>query len=343
MASKRKPTIHEVAHLAKVGIGTVSRVLNNHPSVRPETRSRVLASMQQLGYSPNPHARRVAGGKSYTVSLILPVASTEFYNRLLEGIEQVLLEERYEIALFPILSMRRLERYLESQSLAYQADGLVVSSQGLMHLLPDHRFPTERPVVLADAYSSDYDSVFTDNKLGGYLAAQHLSGFVGEVFAITIEEELDKAFGYSVSTDRLAGFRQGLAEKKRSLQADHVFTTRFSAEGGQLALRQFLQHAKPPLNIFAGADLLALGVLEEAERQGLEVGSDIRVLGYDGQPWTEAKGLSTLVQPVEEMGAQAARMLLERIQGLRSAPRTMRFEPKLVERKSTRAASVYAD
>lgn len=160
--AKRKPTIHEVAHLAKVGIGTVSRVLNNHPSVRAQTRARVLAAMSSLGHAPNPHARRVAGGRSYTVSRILPVISTEFYNRLLEGIEQVL-----GIALFPIFSPQRLQRYLESRSLAYQTDGLLVASQGLAHLLPDQKFPTERPVVLVDAYSPRYDSAYVDNRLGG--------------------------------------------------------------------------------------------------------------------------------------------------------------------------------
>jgi LacI family transcriptional regulator len=341
--AKRKPTIHEVAHLAKVGIGTVSRVLNNHPSVRLETRERVLAAMAHLGYSPNPHARRVAGGKSYTVSLVLPVASTEFYSRLLEGIEHVLSEERYEIALFPILSPSRLERYLESRSLAYQTDGLLVSSQGLAHLLPDQKFPTERPVVLVDAYSPRYDSAFMDNRLGGQMAAQHLAQFPGALFAIQVQEELDEVLKNTVGQERIEGFREGLQKAGKSLPGSHVFVSRFSAEGGRLALQHFMRLAKPPYNIFAGADLLALGVLEEAERQGLKVGEQIRLLGFDGHPWTAAKGLSTLAQPIEEMGAEAARMLLNRIRGYKGSPRVKRFEPTLVVRKSTQPQSVYAD
>ncbi|MFN3390795.1 MAG: LacI family DNA-binding transcriptional regulator [Meiothermus ruber] len=333
--AKRKPTIHEVAHLAKVGIGTVSRVLNNHPSVRPETRERVLAAMSSLGYSPNPHARRVAGGRSYTISLILPVISTEFYNRLLEGIEQVLSEERYEIALFPIFSPQRLQRYLESRSLAYQTDGLLVASQGLAHLLPDQKFPTERPVVLVDAYSPRYDSAYVDNRLGGQMAAQHLAQFPGEMFAIQMQEELDELMRNTVGQERVAGFREGLEQAGRKLPDNHVFISRFSAEGGRLALQHFMRQSKPPYNIFAGADLLALGVLEEAERQGLEVGEEVRLLGFDGHPWTEARGLSTLAQPIEAMGAEAARLLLDRIRGYRGSPRARRFEPTLIVRQST--------
>lgn len=341
--SKRKPTIHEVAHLAKVGIGTVSRVLNNHPSVRPETRSRVLSTMTNLGYSPNPHARRVASGRSYTISLVLPVASTEFYSRLLEGIEHILAEEHYEIALFPILSPSRLERYLENRSLAYQTDGLLVSSQGLSYLLPDQRFPTERPVVLVDAYNTRYDSAFMDNRLGGVLAAQHLATFPGKIFAIQVQEELDLVLKNTVGLERIEGFREGLRIAGKPLLDSQIFVTRFSIEGGRLALQHFMRLAKPPYNIFTGADLLALGVLEEAERQGLEVGEQIRPLGFDGHPWTAAKGLSTLAQPIEEMGAEAARLLMDRIRGYRGSPRDRRFEPSLIVRQSTQPRSVYAD
>lgn len=338
MSSKRKPTIHEVAHLAKVGIGTVSRVLNNHPSVRPETRTRVMNAMENLGYSPNPHARRVAGGRSYTVSLVLPVVSTEFYNRMLEGIEQVLSDERYEIALFPILTPGRLSRYLESQSMAFQTDGLLVSSQGLAQLFTSHKPQTDRPVVMVDAYSLKFDSAFVDNRLGGRIAAKYLGQFSGNAFVITVEDDLDKALGHTVWNDRLAGFLDGMKDLGKPLADEHRYVSGFSAEGGRLAMQHFSRIAKPPYNIFAGADLLALGVLEEAQRQGLKVGRDVRVLGYDGQPWTQTQGISTLAQPVEKIGAEAARMLLERVRGYRGAPRSIRFEPSLLERQSTQGS-----
>lgn len=335
MPGRRKPTINEVAHLAKVGIGTVSRVLNNHPAVRPETRARVQAAMESLGYRPNPHARRVAGGRSYTVSVILPFVATEFYTRLIEGIEQVLQQERYDLALFPLLSRSRLERYLESSTFAYQTDGLIIASYDLTELFGGNLLPTDRPVTLVDAYNEHYDSSYMDNPLGGTLAAEYLAQFPGEIFAIKLEEDIDRAFAKTTFGGRLAGFQHKLAELGRSLPQTHLYTTRFSAEGGQLALRQFIAQGSPPYNIFAGADLIALGVLEEAERQGLKIGREVRVLGYDGQPWTEARGLSTLAQPVEAMGAEAARMLLKRIGGYRGAPRAVRFTPMLLERAST--------
>ncbi|WP_038047300.1 substrate-binding domain-containing protein [Thermus caliditerrae] len=333
--SKRKPTIHEVAARAGVGLGTVSRVLNNHPAVRPETRARVLRAMEELGYTPNPHARRIAGGRSYTVSVLLPFVATEFYRRLIEGIEGVLLEKRYDLALFPILSQARLRRYLESTTLAYLTDGLILASYDLTEHFEEGRLPTDRPVVLVDAQNPRYDSVYLDNFQGGYLAGEYLARFPGAVFAVKVEEEPDQAFRHTVFAQRMAGFQEALRRAGRPFIPEHLYTTRLSQDGGRLALRHFLEKSSPPINVFAGADQVALGVLEEAERLGLTVGREVRVLGFDGHPFTEEVGLSTIAQPVEAMGAKAAQLLLERMQGYAGAPREVRFEPVLLERAST--------
>ncbi|MGC8877168.1 substrate-binding domain-containing protein [Thermus sp.] len=332
---KKQPTIHEVAARAGVGLGTVSRVLNNHPAVRPETRARVLRAMEELGYTPNPHARRIAGGRSYTVSVLLPFVATEFYRRLIEGLEGVLLEKRYDLALFPILSQARLKRYLESSTLAYLTDGLILASYDLTEHFEEGRLPTDRPVVLVDAKNPRYDSVYLDNFLGGRLAGAYLARLPGAIFAIKVEEEPDRAFRHTVFAERMAGFLEALKEAGRPFPEDHLYVTRLSQEGGRLALRHFLEKASPPLSVFAGADQVALGVLEEAQRLGLTPGKDVRVLGFDGHPFTEEVGLSTIAQPVEAMGARAAQLLLERMQGYAGAPREVRFEPTLVERTST--------
>ncbi|WP_456476358.1 LacI family DNA-binding transcriptional regulator [Oceanithermus sp.] len=336
--SKRRgaPTIADVARKAGVGIGTVSRVINNSPAVRPETRAKVQAVMEELGYVPNPHARRIAGGRSYTVSVLLPFVGTEFYLRLIEGIEEELGAQRYDLALFPLLSRKRLERFLNSSALAYHTDGLIVASYDLSERFPGGRLPTDRPVVMVDARSRAYDSAYLDNALGGRMAAEHLLELGGPIFAVQIEEELDRVFASTVFSSRLGGFREALAAAGRPLASEHLYRTRLSAEGGQMALQRFLSLAGPPLNVFAAADVVALGVAEEAERRGLVVGRDVRVLGFDGQPWTAERGLSTLEQPVEAMGRVAARMLIERLQGAQPEPRQHRFEPKLRIRASTR-------
>ncbi len=335
-----KLTIQEVAQRAGVGVGTVSRVLNNHKSVRPETRERVLQSMQQLGFIPNPHARRVAGGRSYTVSIILQLVGTEFYVRLLSGLEATLEAHRYDSALFPLLGRERLERYLKSSTLAFQSDGIIMASHNLGDLYPDGRLPTRQPVVIVDGYNPHYDSVFLDNQLGGELAARALSRYEGQMLAISVHQDLDEVFKHPVFNDRMRGFFTTLETLGRPIHPDGTRTVGFTLESARVAARELLLNAKPPVNIFAAADLLALGVLEEANNLGLQIGHDVRLIGFDDHPWAEARGLSTIHQPVEAMGAAGAELLIERLSGFTGQARRVRFEPRLIERASTLGAEV---
>jgi LacI family transcriptional regulator len=330
-----KLTIQEVAEKAGVGVGTVSRVLNNHKSVRPETRERVLRSMQELGFIPNPHARRVAGGKSYTVSIILQVVGTEFYIRLLSGLERTLEAHRYDSALFPLLGRERLERYLNSSTLAYQSDGIVMASHNLGDLYAEGKLPTRQPVVIVDGINAHYDSVFLDNRLGGELAARALAALDGDILAISVHQELDEVFKNNVFDERMHGFFNTLETLGRHVKPENTRTVSFTSESARVAARDLLSNITTPVNIFASADLIALGVLDEARTLGLEIGRDVRVIGFDDHPWARERGLSTIHQPVEAMGAAAAELLVERLSGYEGAPRRVRFEPRLIERAST--------
>ncbi len=330
-----KLTIQEVADKAGVGVGTVSRVLNNHKSVRPETRERVSSAMQELGFIPNPHARRVAGGKSYSVSIILQVVGTEFYIRLLSGLEKTLETHRYDSALFPLIGRERLERYLNSSTLAYQSDGIVMASHNLGDLYPDGKLPTRQPVVIVDGSSPHYDSIFLDNELGGELAANALAALNGDIYAISVHQDLDEVFKNTVFQDRMRGFKRALETAKRPIPDQNIQTITFDLNNARTAAQRILETATFPVNIFAAADLVALAVMDEATARNLEIGRDVRIIGFDDHPWAKARGLTTLHQPVEAMGATAAELLIERLSGYEGIPRQVRFEPRLIERKST--------
>ncbi len=326
-------TISDVARAAQVGVGTVSRVLNNHPAVHPDTRSRVLAVIEALGYQPNPHARRIAGGRSYTVSIMLPMVEAEFYTRLLTAMEETLSAQRYDSALFPLLGRARLERYLSSNRLAYQADGVIMVTYDLASLFEGGRLPTECPVVLVDGYSDRYDCAYVDNYLGGLLAGRAAAKYPGELYVLSLEDDPEGLFVNRIFQDRMRGLGDGLAEAGKRITANYLCALHY--RGGQQAAERLFREAGRPCTVFAAADLLAVPVLEEAERQGWRVGRDIRVIGFDDQPWASAQGLTTVHQPVELLGQTAAQLLLERLDGLVGPARSVRFEPELVERRST--------
>lgn len=329
----RKPTIQDVARQAGVGVGTVSRVLNNHAAVRQATRETVLRAMADLNYTPNPHARRIAGGRSYTVSVLLPIVSTDFYLRLLDGMESAFHEHRYDLAIFPLLDRARLERYLSSHTLAYQADGLVMASYNLADIFEEGKLPTRQPTVLVDAHSDSVDCAFVDNELGGALAGRLALRLGGEVRAIWLETELDLLFTTLVLSDRREGFVRTLREGGVEIAGN--YTCSMNTQAARLVAAQVLDDATLPCTIFASADVLAGALLDEAAARGLAVGGDLKVIGFDDQPWAEARGLTTLHQPVEEMGRSAAELLLSRLSGHVGPPRARRFEPYVIERAST--------
>ncbi|WP_135227966.1 LacI family DNA-binding transcriptional regulator [Deinococcus fonticola] len=328
----RKPTIQDVARLAGVGVGTVSRVLNNHTAVKEGTRDTVLKAMAQLDYTPNPHARRIAGGKSYTISVLLPVMTTEFYVRLLNGLEQAFQEARYDVAIFPLMDQSRLERYLGSHTLAYQADGLVMATYNLTQLFNEHRLKLNQPAVLVDAYGEGVDCAYMDNVAGGQLAGEYAARLEGPIHAMWVETELDQLFTTRVFEDRRRGFHSAVSAAGRQVEIE--LTTSFDAYAARTVAAGLLERTPFPCTVFASADLIAASLLDEVLARGLTPGRDVSIIGFDDQPWAEARGLTTLHQPVESMGYEAAGLLLNRLAGFKGAPRAKKFTPSLVVRQT---------
>lgn len=333
----RKPTIQDVARTAGVGVGTVSRVLNNHTAVKGATREAVLKAIAELDYTPNPHARRIAGGKSYTISVLLPVLTTEFYARLMDGLETAFQEARYDVAIFPLLDRSRLERYLGSHTLAYQADGLVMATYNLTQMFNERRLRTQQPTVLVDAHADNVDCSYMDNVSGGYLAGEYAASKPGTLYAIWVETELDKLFTTRVFEDRRAGYHQALQAAGRTVTRE--LTSSFDTLAARNTAATLLDDAQAqpgglPCTVFASADLLAGALLDETLARGLTPGQDVHIIGFDDQPWAAARGITTLHQPVESMGYEAAQLLLSRLNGHKGPPRARKFEPRLIIRQT---------
>ena len=146
----KKSISKDVAKHAGVQPSTVSRAINNHPEVSASTRAHVLRSIQELGYVPDRAAKRFRSGKTHSISLILPITSSAFYNRLIDSIDEALEAYDYDAGIFPLLSERRLARYQDASALPYHTDGLVFASLNPDHLYrsPPGRFRGVPAVVL---------------------------------------------------------------------------------------------------------------------------------------------------------------------------------------------------
>jgi len=332
-----KPSIKDIAKLAGVSVGTVSRVLNNNPSVRPENRMKVLKAIAQLGYRPNPFARSLASKKTYMVSIFLPMLNSEFYSYLFEGIDNVLSDAWYDSSIYPLFSKRRLMNYTNPNAFPYQSDGIMFVSLIPEKLFEGGHVPTRKPVVVIDARSEIYDSIYVDNIFGGYLAGKHLLEKKGNFILITVSEKASPEFTSGVFVQRRIGFKKAFDEAGLELPQDNIFEINHSFAEAFILTRRILKSKQfsLPLNIFAVSDILAMGALEAVLERGLIPGKDVNIVGFDDLRWSKKLGLTTVRQPIMQMGKKAANLLLKRIAGESFPRREIRFKPKLMIRRST--------
>ncbi|CAN5753812.1 substrate-binding domain-containing protein [soil metagenome] len=330
----KKPSVREVAIRAGVGTSTVSRTLNDHPNVSDDARERVLRAIAELGYTPNLSARSFRTGQTNAASVLLPMTGPEFYTRLLESIQRVLEREGYDTALFPVVGGIRLKRYRDASALPYHADGLIIASLDPDRIYDGERPPFNKPVVLVDTHHSDYHSVHFDNLAAGRMAAAHALKLSRPIVFVDVQDDPGD-FESPVFAERREGVLQEL--RRHGIAPWRQVKLPISIEHGRRAavhVREAL--ADEPVTVLAACDDLALGVMRQLAETGVAVGRDVAVIGFDDGSAALANDLTTVRQPIEEMGAAAAEVLLQALAGALTEMEQIAFAPTLIERGSTR-------
>lgn len=331
-----KITIKDVAKYANVSVGTVSRVINGEKNVSKENFQKVLRAIEKLGYVPNTYARGLVSGKTNSISIVVPMIRTDFYDRLINSVDNVLIDNNYESFIFPLLSEYRLKKFLEKQSILYHSDGILMSSLPINKLFKDGVVPTQKPVVLIDMESDKYDCVYIDNKNIGKIAAEILLEKTDNLYSLTFVEP-DNIFTSGVFRKRLEGFEEVLNKNSIPFSTNKIFHSELNlhyALTKSISILNKIQ--KFPVGFFATTDLFGYGIILAAKNLNLEVGKDIFIVGVDGQPWSEDIGLTTIKQPIEEMSELAATMLLDTIhsQVFPKSRKSIKFDPLIIRRVS---------
>lgn len=305
----RNPTIRDVAKQAGVGIGTVSRVLNDSSSVSEVTRQKVLDAIQQLGFSPNQAARQLSGGKTWTIGVISPYFTYPSFVERLNGIQRALHETNYDLVLYSVHDAEHLRGRLLEIVTRKHVDGLILIvlenyEEDLLNAKSD--LPL---VMIAEAPLQHYPHLLIDNLAGGRMASDYLLqhdhtllGFIGD--------ELETPYGFSATRDRYEGFQQILAENELPLVAEWCqFGTQSHQSGYDLAL-QILSQPDRPTAIVASSDTIAFGVIEAAHHLHLRIPQDLAVIGFDDIPAARFTQLTTIRQELYQSGQLAAQKLM---------------------------------
>ena len=327
-------TIHDVAREAGVGIGTVSRVVNDSPRVKPSTRERVLAAIDKLQYKPDPIARSMVSKRTNSLGVIVPFFTRPFFMEVLRGVETVSARLGRELVLYNVETNAQRDRYFSELPMHRKVDGLLIVS-----LTPDdsvsRRFrDTGLPVVLIDAYSPMFTSLVVNNVEGAYQAVRCLIE-KGHRRIGFINGEIEGNFKFNQANDRLIGLHRAFGETSMLFEPELMLTSEWSRLGGKRAALQLLSLQKRPTAIFAASDMQAVGVLEAAKDLGIPVPEQLSVIGFDGIEVSELLDFSTVQQPMQEMGEVAAAALVELIDNSTQTSELIRFDTRLVERHTT--------
>ncbi|NDJ87318.1 MAG: LacI family transcriptional regulator [Chloroflexi bacterium] len=327
-------TIRDVAKRANVGIATVSRVLNGHPSVRPETRARVLAAIEQLDYIPNTAAQNLSSGQTRSIGVFVPHFTRPSSIQRLIGIQEVLNDSDYDLLLFSTNSLEKYYVQLRQVVRQHRVDGVLVIS---MAVPEEHRLLMERmdiPLVQIEVFSDYASSVGVDNTLGGQLATEYLLAQGHEQIAF-LGDVRESPFGFSATNERFIGYRYALSEANLAMSDDYCSFSGISDHHKEEAIRQahdLLALSPPPTAIFAASDQQAAGVLEAARQRALLVGDQLSVIGFGDLDIAHYLNLTTIRQPLAEVGRTGANVLLQHLRGERSIYQKRFNDLEVIER-----------
>jgi LacI family transcriptional regulator len=333
----RKHTINDIARLANVSKKTVSRVINESPFVREDTRTRIAEIMQRVGYTPDPQARGLAFRRSFLIGLIYDNPNAPYVINIQEGALAALRKQGYELVVHPC--DRHADKFLpEVRELIsrQKLDGVIMlppvsENAALAEMLQKLECPYVR--VLSAPLDEPQNLVLSMDRQSAAEVAEHLWKLGHKRISMIIGPQT-----YRSSIERLAGFSDALAERGLQMPPEFVVEGLYTFESGAACAELLLSRSPRPTAIFAGNDETAAGVYRTAYLRGLKIPDDLTVVGFDDSPLASrlCPSLTTMRQPIRDMGRLAAERVMAKIAGVAGPPLTANtFFPHLIVRESS--------
>ncbi len=324
-------TIEDVAERAGVSVATVSRAMRGLPNVSPSTRERVMETISEMSYRPDPNAARLAAGRSRTFAMAASALQLWYTGQVLAGAEAVLSTEGQDLL---VVALQDGSASTLVSGLARRVDGVI-----LLDIIPDEfeiasLTAMEVPWAVVGGYVESAHCMWIDNVDGARRAVSHLTD-LGHSRIGLIGAAPNRMHSHTTD-DRAEGYRQALEAVGLLVAEDLVADGGFSMEGGREAMKELLELSPRPTAVFAMSDDMAFGAILETRNQGLQIPNDLALIGFDDHDLSAAFGLSTIRQDPQLMGARCARGMIERLAGSTIGDRDqVQFPLELVERAST--------
>lgn len=330
-----KLTIRQIARLSGVSRSTVSRVINDHPNVSPQTREQVLQVVAETGFRPDPIARSLSSRRADIIGLVIPLAiqslfEDPFFPRLMQGISRGCNSHDYTLTLFLLHSLEEEAELYARISRRQLLDGVIVTAtQGGDPLIPqliDNQIPF---VVHGRHEDSRVSFVDVDNVTGAYTAVTHLVRLGRRRIAL-----IAGPLGSLAAEDRKQGYLNALQERRVPVDESLIVHGDFTETSSHEAMQRLLPYE--PDAVFVASDTMALGALRALREAGKRVPDDVALVGFDDMPQaaTADPPLTTVRQPIQRAGVLAVEMLIDILENGTEPARRIILPTELVIRAS---------
>jgi LacI family transcriptional regulator len=327
--------MREIAQRARVSIGTVSHVINNTAKVRPKLRDRVLDAVRSLGYQPSALAQGLRRKRTNMLGMVIPDITNPFFPGVVRGVEDVAYKRSFRVILCNADNDPVKEESYVRELRSYHIAGLLIIPAAGANIAEHLRAYTsaEVPVVCIDRVPQGWkgDSVLVANADGAYMATRYLIEMGHRRLGV-----ITGPLNLTNAKERLEGFTRALREARIEIGPEFVQEAHFDAASGYQAALRLLRMLPRPTAIFACNDLIALGLLQAVRELGLHCPNEVSIAGFDSLEFTNFTdpSLTSVYQPGYQLGATAARLLLERVDGMRSAAKKVSLPTELRKRNS---------
>ncbi|MGV9236061.1 LacI family DNA-binding transcriptional regulator [Streptomyces nigra] len=331
-------TMADVARSAGVSVATVSHVLNGTRPVLPHTRQAVLDAVDELGYTPNTLARSLVTSRTRSIGLAVSAISNPYFTEILQGVEAAALEHGYSLLIADPHDDPRHERKVVQLLHERRVDGMIVAPSPdpaeLLAYLGRHKVPTvllDRVVDLPADGTLVCDQVCAESVGPVARLVTHLAGLghrrIGMIAGLP---------GLSTTDERLAGYRDGLAAVGLAYDEGLVVHGDSESAGAAQATAALLSFASPPTALVTANNAMTIGTLRALREHGLSVPEDIALCCFDDFAWADlfSPRLTAIAQPSRAMGAEAVRVLLDRLAAPDGPARVLRLPCTFVHRTS---------
>ncbi|MGE7864376.1 LacI family DNA-binding transcriptional regulator [Bacillus mobilis] len=321
--------IKDIAKMAGVSVTTVSRVLNDHPYVSEEKRKAVIEIVEKLNYSQNANAVHLSKGKTNIVGVILPYINHPCFDAMVGGMMEVALAHNYRVLLCQTNYNKKEEMKSLHMLKTKQLDGLIICSRANDWETIEPYASYGEIVACEDNDISNISSVYTNHSAAFQLGMEYLI------------EKGYKKIGYCTgrklgpsSQKRFDVYKQQLQSIDEEVNEEWIFTECFTLEDGVRVAHKLKEMQHLPEALIVAGDEVAIGVMTEAEKLGIQVPKDLAIIGFDNQPISQVLQLTTIDQNLKEIGKKAFEMFYRQISDESSKQEKVEIPYELVERST---------